>query len=97
MTITPDADVPPETERTVAQARGCVVCGATLTGRRRQAQHCSDRCRTEGSRLAHQRRIAARLDAIVEEVKALRRELRLQEPVATAAPVSGAIKWEETF
>ena len=33
-----------------AQNRTCAVCGADLTGRRRQARHCSGACRAEASR-----------------------------------------------
>jgi hypothetical protein len=64
---------------TFSEARLCVVCGSSLTGRRRQSHHCSDQCRAEGARAAHRRRIAARLDEIAETVEALRQELRLQE------------------
>jgi hypothetical protein len=33
-------------------ARACVVCGASLEGKRGHARHCSTACRTEASRLA---------------------------------------------
>ncbi len=31
--------------------RACVVCGSSLSGRRRQAIHCSGACRAEAARL----------------------------------------------
>ena len=83
----------PKTERTPSEARLCAVCDTPLTGRRRQAQHCSDRCRAEGARAAHRRRIAAQLDGIAAAVEALRQELRLQED--PAAPERAAITLEE--
>ena len=93
MTTRSDADIPPESARTPQETRLCAVCDAPLTGRRRQAQHCSDRCRAEGARMAHRRCIAAHLDGIAEAVEALRQELRLQED--PGAPERAAIKPEK--
>jgi len=83
MTTEPCAESVAETEHTVSEARLCVVCSSPLIGRRRQAQHCSDRCRAEAARTARRRRVTARLDEIATAVTALRRELRLDEESPT--------------
>lgn len=36
---------------TIAQERVCVVCNASLVGRRPQARHCGGPCRAEASRI----------------------------------------------
>jgi hypothetical protein len=75
----PAPEVSPETERTLSEARLCAGCGTALTGRRRQAQHCSARCRAEARRTVRQQRLAAKLEAIVRTVDELRQELGLDE------------------
>lgn len=65
-----------------SEARLCSACGVPLAGRRPQAQHCSDRCRAHGARLARQRRIDGLLDSIAAATQALRHELRLRATVS---------------
>lgn len=40
-----------ESEENTDRPRVCVVCGASLAGRRSDARHCSGACRAEASRL----------------------------------------------
>jgi hypothetical protein len=67
-----NSDRSPETERTVSERRLCASCGAELTGRRRQAQYCSDRCRTTArrrTRSVHLKELLAELERAVADIK----------------------------
>jgi hypothetical protein len=70
--------------------RACIVCGASLAGRRRQARCCSGACRAEAARLrgilsgsgsGAYRSVAGRLAA------RRKRTSRLLEPVRSTAPI----------
>jgi hypothetical protein len=61
-----------ETERTVSAPRLCVGCGANLTGRRRQARYCSDRCRAGHRRRGQTARVAGLLDVVEQTIESLR-------------------------
>jgi hypothetical protein len=80
-TSTPKAECParpdraPETERSVSEHRFCAGCGVDLTGRRRQARFCSDRCRTDHYRRDSASRIATLVDALEQTVATLKAEM----------------------
>jgi len=64
-----------ETERTVSIARLCASCDIPLTGRRRQAQFCSDRCRTQHRRRRRATRLAELVASVEQAVTALKTEI----------------------
>ena len=71
----PSSDTCSEAERTDSGARLCNGCGTPLTGKRPQAQYCTDRCRSQARRNRGRRRVAAALQALAQAVADLRDEL----------------------
>ncbi len=75
----------PETDSTGSRARLCRGCGTSLSGKRPQAQYCSDRCRSRARRTTIQRRITAALRRLEHAVKNLRDELEVADRVPPEA------------
>src|SRR5262249_18829178 len=71
----PDSNFASETERALSSARLCKACGVPLVGRRRQAQFCSGRCRTEHRRGTRANRLAQLVEAVEKAVTALKGEI----------------------
>ena len=83
--LSPNAILASETERTVSTARVCGSCGTTLTGRRRQAQFCSDGCRMRGRRASKTSRRRALLRRLKEAVAEIELELTGDEEALSHA------------
>jgi hypothetical protein len=71
----PPLESPSQTERTVSEDRLCDDCGTLLTGRRRQAHFCSDRCRTRHGRRIQATRVKDLLVELERIVAALKVEI----------------------